>query len=299
MSIQLNFIKHKQFILGLVFLIGFNFNDINAQVTIGPGWMGNHAISSQAPGDAVPYNYNDKSVHIQLLYSQNDLATGGASGAFTIDSLGWYLIDHIAGPLTNYTIKMKNTSATNTQVYDNVGLTLVRNAADLAPATDSAWYMIALNTPFLWDGTSNLLIDVCWGLNPNSSATGRIRHFSQGSSFERILVKSNFNNTCNSTPAQTAAFKPYLRLTEGQPTQIKEQTLSNFLIVPNPSNGLFSIQGLTNESIQVMNALGETVLIENDNNQSIDMSAYAKGVYFVKAIDKQGAVKALSKLFIE
>lgn len=182
-------------------------------VEINSTFSGQHTTSSAAPSDAVPYNFNDRSVHLQLLYPASDLNSGGAGIGFNIDSIGWYVVDQIGGSLQNYTIKMKNTSATNTAVYDATGLTVVRSPSPLAPATDTAWYMIPLTTPFYWNGTSNLLIDVCWGLNSSNSATGRVRHYSYGSSVERILLKSNSGNTCGSPTTQTAAYRPYLRLT--------------------------------------------------------------------------------------
>jgi hypothetical protein len=198
--------------LVIVFLLT---SQVNGQIVveINSTFSGQHTTSSAAPSDAVPYNFNDRSVHLQLLYPASDLNSGGAGIGFNIDSIGWYVVDQIGGSLQNYTIKMKNTSATNTAVYDATGLTVVRSASPLPPATDTAWYMIPLTNSFYWDGTSNLLIDVCWGLNSSNSATGRVRHYSYGSSVERILLKSNSGNTCGSPTTQTAAYRPYLRLT--------------------------------------------------------------------------------------
>lgn len=181
-------------------------------VIIGPGFVGTHAISSQAPGDAVPYNYNDKSVHIQVLYTAAELNSGGATGAFSIDSIGWYVMSQIGGAISNYQIKMKNTNATNVLPYDGTGLSIVRNPANLNPAVDTAWYMIPLDTSFAWDGTSNLLIDICWGLNSTNTASGTIRHFNPGTAMDRIFSKSNFSNVCGLNTNSSALFKPYLRL---------------------------------------------------------------------------------------
>ena len=182
-------------------------------VEINSTFGGTHTISSGAPSDAVPYNYNDKSVHLQILYPASDLNMGGAGIGFTIDSIGWYVVDQIAGNLQNYTIKMKNTTNTNTVVYDGTGLTTVRSASPLVPAVDTAWYMIPLTNHFYWDGTSNLLVDVCWSGNSSNSPTGKVRHYSYGNTGERILLKSNVSNTCSSPTTQVAFFRPYLRLT--------------------------------------------------------------------------------------
>jgi len=246
-------------------------------VEIGQNWNGNHAISSPAPSDAVPYNYNNNSVHLQFIYLGSELLQGGASGAFQIDSIGWYVYSQIGGNLNNYTIKMKHTGSTSTTTYDGSGLTVVRNPATLLPASDTAWYMIPLDNPFQWNGTNNILIDVCWEGNPSSSPTGQIRHLSVTSGYERILLKSNFSNTCSQTPTQTAAFKPYLRL-------IGNCTLSMSYLTQNACFGdtvIFNGQALTQSgnytdtlvSIQGCDSLVQLQLTFT----AIDTSIYVNG----------------------
>ncbi len=238
-------------ILGLLTVfIGLGICTVQGQiiVEINSTFGGMHTTSSAAPGDAVPYNYNDKSVHLQLLYPATDLNMGGAGTGFTIDSIGWWVVDQIGGNLQNYTIKMKNTSNTNTAVYDGVGLTVVRAASPLVPAIDTAWYMIPLTNHFFWDGTSNLLIDVCWGVNPSSSATGRVRHYSYGASTERILLKSSSSNTCSGPTTQTAAYRPYLRLT-GVCVDTSVTKNGNVLVATQPAATYQWIDCSTNQAI--------------------------------------------------
>ena len=60
----------------------------------------------------------------------------------------------------------------------------------------------------------------------------------------------------------------------------------NNLIYPNPSNGKFTISYSTNiNSIEVINTIGETIYHSVSNLQNkveIDLSRFAKGIYFVK-----------------
>ena len=76
-------------ILGLLTVfIGLGICTVQGQiiVEINSTFGGMHTTSSAAPGDAVPYNYNDKSVHLQLLYPATDLNMGGAGTGFATDA---------------------------------------------------------------------------------------------------------------------------------------------------------------------------------------------------------------------
>ena len=66
---------------------------------------------------------------------------------------------------------------------------------------------------------------------------------------------------------------------------ITEENLSQLNLYPNPSNGIFQIDGFklghNNLTIKVVNIYGE-IIFETHNTLSIDLSNYADGVYFAK-----------------
>jgi hypothetical protein len=180
-------------------------------VEIGPNTTGTVLISLPQPGQSVPYNYNSRSVHIQFVYTAAEMFAGGAISSSSIDSIGWYVLSQIDSALTGYTIKMKNTTASNVATYDGAGLTTVYNH-DLPPGVDTGWYMIPFDAPFYWDGTSNILVDVCWGFNSGNSQSGTMKLFSTSTSNdERIFIKSNSVPTCSTAPANAQAYKPFVR----------------------------------------------------------------------------------------
>ncbi len=180
-------------------------------VRIGFNQPGTTAVSSTAPTHAVPYNHNDKSVHIQFIYTLAELNASGAAAASKIDSIGWNVVGQIGGPLSSYTIKMKNTTAGSAASYDNIGLITVFNPKTLIAAVDTGWYMLALDKPFYWNGNGNILVDVCWGMNSLNSATGQIRHYSNSTiANERIFIKSNTAAECGVACNSAQLFKPYV-----------------------------------------------------------------------------------------
>ena len=65
---------------------------------------------------------------------------------------------------------------------------------------------------------------------------------------------------------------------------------NNFLIYPNPSNGIFFIDSkFENAKVEIYNSMGEKVFSSSHMPNSIDISANAKGVYFVK-INLEGKI---------
>jgi len=65
-------------------------------------------------------------------------------------------------------------------------------------------------------------------------------------------------------------------------------------VSPNPGSGIFTFAGLNNDDkITVINVTGGRVLdfsVQNKNAVTIDLTAFAKGLYFYKIVGKQGEV---------
>jgi len=136
---------------------------------------------SSASGTTTSSPYNDfyESRHLQVVYSAAEiLAAGGASG--NISRLAWdvnALISRGAYSLAGYTIKMKNVAyAIPPSPLESAALTTVYGPTALTSATITAtgFNDITFATPFNWDGTSNVLVDVCWGVNSGYSFSGRV-----------------------------------------------------------------------------------------------------------------------------
>jgi hypothetical protein len=66
-------------------------------------------------------------------------------------------------------------------------------------------------------------------------------------------------------------------------TVVNELHDQSFLIVPNPSNGFFTLASRTDiDELVVMNSEGKIILKRNDHLNSIDLSAQPDGIYFVR-----------------
>jgi len=83
-------------------------------------------------------------------------------------------------------------------------------------------------------------------------------------------------------------------------TGIRDKKRMQIAIFPNPANGIFSIQGVTNARVEVSDISGKLIFSELtiENNRIIDLSAFEKRVYFVK-IMRDDAVVAIEKLILQ
>lgn len=73
-------------------------------------------------------------------------------------------------------------------------------------------------------------------------------------------------------------------------TQVDENELSKVLVYPNPSNGVFHIQGQGIRKVEVFNAFGQAVVLEETSNDDlqIDLSRYANGFYMLRVVTENG-----------
>ena len=73
-------------------------------------------------------------------------------------------------------------------------------------------------------------------------------------------------------------------------TKLDENELSKVLVYPNPSNGVFKIQGQGIRKIEVFNAFGQAVVSEETSNDhlQIDLSRYADGCYMLRVVTDNG-----------
>ncbi len=73
-------------------------------------------------------------------------------------------------------------------------------------------------------------------------------------------------------------------------TKLDENELPKVLVYPNPSNGVFNIQGQGIRKIEVFNALGQAVVSEETSNDhlQIDLSRYADGCYMLRVVTDNG-----------
>ncbi|MBA3663118.1 MAG: gliding motility-associated C-terminal domain-containing protein [Bacteroidetes bacterium] len=129
------------------------------QVIVGAGTTANSSWQTPSPYNKYYYDH-----HQQIIYRASELQASGVQAGY-LTSIGFNVqaTNGVTG-MTNFTIKMKCTTNTTCATFDNTGLTQVFQQASFTPV--NGWNTHTFATPYYWDGTSNILIDICRGNTP-------------------------------------------------------------------------------------------------------------------------------------
>ena len=197
----------------LYFLIAVLAIPAQAQlVTIGTG-----TLTNGNTGYPSPYgNYYWGSRHQFLILASEITAVGGAAG--NISSLGFNvstnttsqgLITCSSYELNGFTIKIKMTSATAlAATFDDVGLTTVHSVTSYTDV--NGWNTHPFSNNFAWNGTSNILVDVCFNntcYNYNSVV------FQSNTAFTSSVYRyADAAGNCTNTAITSINQRPNMRL---------------------------------------------------------------------------------------
>ncbi|MFN8114761.1 MAG: GEVED domain-containing protein [Bacteroidia bacterium] len=202
----------KKIILVLICLTGILNLKSQTTITIGSGTL------SSGTQESSPINIWYRSHHCQIIYTAAELNAAGWSGQGLITQLGFNIISPPIYGLPNFTVKVKNTLVSDVSMDDAAGLTTVYNSALYNP-TSGGFELLNLSNTHTWDGTSNLLIDVCFDQVPNYDGSGAVNTFTYTSGLsEYSYVRNDASSQCavptstNNILANPSA-KPQLQLT--------------------------------------------------------------------------------------
>ncbi len=117
-------------------------------------------------------------------------------------------------PYSNFTIKLKNTTTTD---FSGVGGAYEAGATTVYTGTfdpSVGWNTITFDTPFTWDGTSNLLVETCFN-NTAWTADDEVAVISGGGGYSAHLDRIDGTIGCNITSVNVVATNlPHIRLTQ-------------------------------------------------------------------------------------
>lgn len=143
----------------------------NANYTIGAG-----VVQNTTSGYPTPFGQFYGSDHVQFLYLASDLTSAGVT-AGGIFSLSYNIpVAYTGATMQGFRIAMAHTAqAALTTTLITTGFTTVYSPASYTPGASTGWTPITFTTPFNWNGTSNVVIDIwfsnCSVCNGTSSCT--------------------------------------------------------------------------------------------------------------------------------
>lgn len=163
-----------------------------------PGNVNLGAGATTISGDYnAPFYSNWSNKHMQIMARASELTALGLT-AGNISQLTFYntVIDG-SDMNVNFSIKMAQTSNTDMSAFVTTGLTQVYSSASFSPIVGAN--NITLTTPFTWNGTSNVVIDICFGTS-STSATITSTATADATSFVSVIK----THTSSATAATTS-----------------------------------------------------------------------------------------------
>jgi hypothetical protein len=150
---------YRGWLVALAFLMGFAQMDLVAQQTFIIGDQ-NSATTNTLTGYPTPYGRFYGGMRTYYLVRATELQAAGFTGAGDITEIGFYVTAlNGADASPNFRISMLNTTITNLTAGAVAGMTTVFGPQTYSPTVGTNAH--ALSSPFRWDGTSNLLIEIC------------------------------------------------------------------------------------------------------------------------------------------
>ncbi|HEY8403889.1 MAG TPA: fibronectin type III domain-containing protein, partial [Flavobacteriales bacterium] len=134
---------------------------------------------------------------MQMLYYASEIAAAGG-GAGAIEALAWDVSQvYWGGTLPGYTIKMGHTNATQIPNAFIEGLQVVKSSFDYQPAL--GFNDIVFDEPFEWDGTSNIIVEICFGVGTYSSGAAHGSCWTYSSPNSVLHRQQDDENACGET----------------------------------------------------------------------------------------------------
>ncbi|WP_415793598.1 fibronectin type III domain-containing protein, partial [Flavobacterium saliperosum] len=149
----------------------------------------------------------------QVVYTASELSAS-MTPYDEITALGFSIAaDYAGGDLLGYTIKMGHTAATDAATHSNLATTVVKSPFNYNPTVTAvgAFDMIVFDTPFVWNGVDNVIIEICSdGPNAYTAPYGEVRvtaSVANGSRFYRV----DGGTACGVNTSTTNANRPVIQ----------------------------------------------------------------------------------------
>lgn len=178
--------------------------------------------------DVTPYNAFWENSHLQMLYRAEELSASGL-GAATILGIGFQITDKYSSiPFETFNIKM-GCSHVNTLTTFAPGTVEVLSAADVN--TNTGWNWHVFDTPYTWDGLSNLLVELCQHVD-NANVFDKVTYTATTFNSVCKAFTSSGSNGCTLSNQSVSSLRPDIRFIVCRP-ELPEPTLQWF-----PTEGL-------------------------------------------------------------
>lgn len=280
-------------------------------VTIGTGTANN---------GGAPYGTGNSDERVQIIITQSELVAAGYTNANNyIRSLAFNVASASSQTMKDFTIKIGHTSTASfsSSAFLNVNTTTVFSG-DIS--VSSGWKTHTFTTPFLYNGSSNIIIEICW--NNTSATSNSTVKISNTSSYRTLFYKANKPNggVCSNNSGTRTYSRPNIKLSfsatatggvgatdynntpkslttdeensDSENESITEEQIISVNLYPNPAQYTATIEINTNETaitqgqITVFDITGKQVFSDNisGNTYELRLDTFNNGLYQVMIV---------------
>lgn len=213
--------------------------------------VGSGIIANSSTAYPAPYGNNYEAAKHQFLFLASELTSAGLS-AGNINSISFNATNlNGTDPLTNYNISIATTTLNNITTFQTTGFTNYFSATSYTPVLGTNSHLFS--SPFIWDGTSNIVIETCFD-NSATVATNNVSITQSSTPFtSSIWFRADNNFTvCSTSTTSSGTMSQRPNISFEQPTVITyswspalELSATN---IPNPiaivsSSRTYSVSG--------------------------------------------------------
>ena len=257
------------------------------------GLIPNVVIGTGSSSCSYPYYTYYEDSKTDMIYTASEIIAAGGGPGYIV-RIGFDVISPASQTMNGFMIKMQHTSSSSLSGFVSSGWTTVYTGTYAVPGSN--WQDIQLTTPFQWNGTSNLLIEICFDNNDWTSNSTVKGTSASGKTWHRHVDNQA---GCSLTGGYSQTNRPNIRLALDIMSGITNQNtgIPNTYYLsqnyPNPFNPTTKIeyavpkQGFV--SLKIYDLLGREVanLVNGDMEAGyylIDFngSHLASGVYFYR-----------------
>jgi hypothetical protein len=189
-------------------------------------------IGTAAYSLSLPFDARQQKQRTQFLYKASELSAAGIP-AGELSGISLYMQKFSTRPYNNLSIKIGTTIASylvNGTVLTSVTPTTVKTLSSYS--TTNGWNAFAFDNAFTWDGTSSIVIEVCYDNGSADAANGAdaVHIYSDGGSSTQgnIITQSGVNcsEVFTSVNYYGNGYKPIIQFTYGIPGTVVQSTLN-------------------------------------------------------------------------
>jgi hypothetical protein len=217
---KMEFNRKVNFVCCMLFLLIGQMTFAQGYVTLGT------QVSQSSNTSSSPVNGYYTSRRIQIVYTAAELiAQGGVAG--NIQRLAWDVSEVYEDVLPNYTIRMAHITTADIPSSDFItGAAIVKNGFNYSPVL--GFNDITFDAPFNWNGTDNILVEVCFSdaAYLESEVHGRLWNYNGVANSYRHRQQDGVDSCENLTAGDTSALKPRIRFFMQQASCLPPGTLT-------------------------------------------------------------------------